>query len=92
MGVDMRITLRARKTNMAQKLLDRAEIRPPSQKVGGKAVAKGVWTGALGQGQSLDTLRNVVADAAICQSTAASVHEQGLGARAGAGTRRQVSP
>src|SRR5213083_2234886 len=90
MGVHVSVALSRRKANVAQKLLNRPEIRPSSQKVGGKAVAERMRASALRQSQCPHALGNVPPDASIGQSTATGVHEQGLGAGPGASARRQV--
>ena len=75
-GVDVRIALGSGEARVAQKLLDRPEIRASLEEVCGEAMAQRMGTHASLERDSPDPSREYSADRTICQSTARTIREQ----------------
>src|SRR5437762_14264245 len=76
--LEVSVPLRRRQTCVAEKLLDRTEIRATLQEVGGEAVAHRVWTDLPRQRDGSYPLGHQAPHGSIGQSTTTDVHEYGI--------------
>src|SRR5215470_5440528 len=86
-GVDVSISLRRAEARVAEKLLDRTQIRAPLQQMRRKRVAQGVRAHARPHAAGRGIAAHETVDAAYCKSGSAIVDEERFGGAAHADVR-----